>query len=77
MRPRGDQLVKVSGSVSNDCMMVGMTFDGITERMRVELGASVTTAVGQLVQVATPGLSALNGSPAKATKAVTAGTMKV
>lgn len=76
VRPRGDQLVKVSGGVRDDCTMVGMTFDGIADRMKAELGASVTTAVGRLLQVAAPDFAALNGAPVKVAKAVTAGTTK-
>jgi len=78
VRPRGDQLVKVSGGVRDDCTMVGMTFDGITERMKAELGVSVTTAVGRLLQVATPDFAALDGTPAqvKASKAISSSPQK-
>lgn len=62
VRPRGDQLVKISGGVRDDCSMVGMTFEGITDRMKRELGSHVTTAVGHLMQVAVPDFAALNGS---------------
>jgi len=71
VRPRGDQLVKVSGGVRDDCTMVGMAFEGINDRMKRELGVSVTTAVGRLMQVATPDLAALSAGPAKASKALT------
>jgi len=77
VRPRGDQLVRVSGGVREDCSMVGMTFNGINDRMKKELGASVTTAVGRLLQVATPDFTALNGTPVKVIKAVAASSTKV
>ncbi|MDQ2881633.1 MAG: hypothetical protein M3Y48_10485 [Actinomycetota bacterium] len=67
VRPRGDQLVKVSGGVRDDCTMVGMAFDGITDRMKRELGGHVTTAIGRLMQVASPDFVAL-GSPAETRK---------
>jgi hypothetical protein len=76
VRPRGDQLVRVSGGVRDDCAMVGMTFDGISERMKRELGVHVTTAVGQLLQVASPDLAALDMRPAKDARAITSGTAK-
>lgn len=76
VRPRGDQLVRVSGGVRDDCTMVGMTFEGINERMRRELGMHVTTAVGNLLQVASPDLSALDMQPAKNTKAISSGPAK-
>ncbi|MFI5494745.1 hypothetical protein [Actinoplanes sp. NPDC051859] len=67
VRPRGDQIVRVSGTVRDDCAMVGMTFEGIAERMKRELGISVTTAVGRLMQVATPDFAVLTGpDPVKA-----------
>jgi hypothetical protein len=75
VRPRGDQLVKVSGGVRDDCTMVGMTFEGINERMKRELGGSVTSAVANLLQVATPDLSALT-APAKTSKAIAPGPAK-
>jgi hypothetical protein len=68
VRPRGDQIVKVSGTVRDDCAMVGMTFDGIADRMKRELGISVTTAVGRLMQVATPDFAAL--AAAEPTRAI-------
>jgi hypothetical protein len=76
VRPRGDQLVKVSGGVRDDCTMVGMTFDGINERMKRELGSSVTTAVGRLMQVASPDFAALDSGLGKTAKAITPGTAK-
>ncbi len=75
VRPRGDQLVKVSGGVRDDCTMVGMTFEGINERMKRELGGSVTTAVANLLQVATPDLAVLSG-PARTAKAIAPGSAK-
>ena len=65
VRPRGDQLVRVSGGVRDDCTMVGMTFEGISERMKRELGIHVTTAVGKLLQVASPDLAALDMQPGR------------
>jgi len=63
VQPRGDQLVKVSGGVRDDCAMVGMTFgEALTERMKRELGGSVTAAIGKLLQVATPDMSALTAA---------------
>jgi len=76
VRPRGDALVKISGGVRDDCTMVGMTFDGITERMKRELGSSVTTAIGRLLQVATPDLAALTAGSDGGKKAIAAGTTK-
>jgi len=76
VRPRGDQLVRVSGGVRDDCTMVGMTFDGIAERMKRELGISVTTAVTRLLQVATPDLAALNTGVTNPAKAIPAGPTK-
>ncbi|RJK92513.1 hypothetical protein [Vallicoccus soli] len=77
VRPRGDQLVKVSGGVRDDCTMVGMTFEGISERMKRELGSHVTTAVGRLMQVAAPDFAALDASPAtKPAKAIVSGHAK-
>jgi hypothetical protein len=76
VRPRGDQLVRVSGGVRDDCAMVGMTFDGISERMKRELGVHVTTAVGQLLQVASPDLAVLDVRPAKDAKAISSGPAK-
>jgi hypothetical protein len=75
--PRGDQLVKISGGVRDDCTMVGMTFEGITDRMKRELGASVTTAVGKLMQVAAPDLAMLtSGGPAEPKKALGSASTK-
>lgn len=76
VRPRGDQLVRISGGVRDDCAMVGMTFDGIGDRMKRELGIHVTTAVGQLLQVANPDFAALDMRPAKETKALSSGPTK-
>lgn len=76
VRPRGDQLVKVSGGVRDDCSMVGMTFEGITGRMKAELGVHVSTAVTNLLQVATPDLGALTQGSAKAAKALTPSAQK-
>ncbi|MEU6072274.1 hypothetical protein [Micromonospora sp. NPDC047074] len=76
IRPRGDQLVRVSGGVRDDCTMVGMTFEGINERMKRELGISVTTAVGRLMQVASPDLAALTGGATRSTKAISSGSSK-
>lgn len=76
IRPRGDQLVKVSGGVRDDCSMVGMTFEGITDRMKAELGVHVSTAVGNILQVASPNFSALTTGPARAAKALAANTQK-
>jgi hypothetical protein len=76
VRPRGDQLVRVSGGVRDDCTMVGMTFEGINDRMKRELGVSVTTAVGRLLQVATPDLGALNMHPPRDTKPISSGSTK-
>jgi len=76
VRPRGDQLVRISGGVRDDCSMVGMTFDGISERMKRELGVHVTTAVGQLLQVASPDLAALDMRPMKEAKALSSGSTK-
>lgn len=76
VRPRGDQLVKISGGVRDDCSMVGMTFPEINERMKRELGGSVTTAVANLLQVATPDLAVLSSGPAGATKAIAPGSAK-
>jgi hypothetical protein len=70
VRPRGDQLVRVSGGVRDDCTMVGMTFEGISERMKRELGMHVTTAVGNLLQVASPDLAALDMQPVRNAKAI-------
>lgn len=70
VQPRGDQLVRVSGGVRDDCTMVGMTFEGISERMKRELGMSVTSAVSNLLQVASPDLAALDMQPARSTKAI-------
>lgn len=76
VRPRGDQLVKVSGGVRDDCSMVGMTFEGITERMKRELGIHVTTAVSNLLQVASPDLAALDMQPARKPTAISSGGPK-
>ncbi len=76
VRPRGDQLVKISGGVRDDCTMVGMTFEGINERMKRELGGSVTAAVSNLMQVAAPDFAALNSGPSKSAKALTPGSSK-
>jgi len=76
VRPRGDQLVRISGGVRDDCTMVGMTFDGISERMKRELGIHVTTAVGQLLQVASPDLAALDMRPTREAKALSSGPTK-
>lgn len=76
VRPRGDQLVKVSGGVRDDCTHVGMTFEGISERMKRELGGSVTTAISNLLQVATPDFAALEGAPVKAPRALAPGSSK-
>ncbi len=70
VRPRGDQLVRVSGGVRDDCTMVGMTFEGISERMKRELGMHVTTAVGNLLQVASPDLAVLELQPVRNAKAI-------
>jgi len=50
--------------------MVGMTFEGITGRMKAELGVHVSTAVTNLLQVATPDLAALTQGSTKTEKAV-------
>jgi hypothetical protein len=76
VRPRGDQLVKVSGGVRDDCTMVGMAFDGINDRMKRELGTSVTTAVGRLLQVAAPDFAALNAGPTKPMKSLSPAASK-
>lgn len=76
VRPRGDQLVKVSGGVRDDCSMVGMTFEGITGRMKAELGLHVSAAVTNLMQVATPDLSALTSGPSKTAKALAPSAQK-
>ena len=76
VRPRGDQLVKVSGGVRDDCTMVAMTFEGISDRMKRELGGSVTTAISNLMQVATPDFAALDSSAGKAVKAISPGRTK-
>lgn len=76
VRPRGDQLVKVSGGVRDDCTMVAMAFEGIGDRMKRELGGSVTTAIGNLLQVATPDFAALSGSDGAAAKAISSGRTK-
>jgi len=76
VRPRGDQLVKVSGGVRDDCSMVGMTFEGITGRMKAELGVHVSTAVTNLLQVATPDLAALTQGSTKTAKALTPSAQK-
>lgn len=76
VRPRGDQLVKVSGGVRDDCTMVGMAFDGINDRMKRELGTSVTTAVGRLLQVAAPDFVALTAGPAKPQKSLSPAASK-
>jgi hypothetical protein len=76
VRPRGDQLVKVSGGVRDDCTMVGMAFDGINDRMKRELGTSVTTAVGRLLQVAAPEFTALTAGPAKPQKSLSPAASK-
>jgi hypothetical protein len=70
VRPRGDQLVRVSGGVRDDCTMVGVTFEGISERMKRELGMHVTTAVSNLLQVASPDLAALDMQPTRNAKAI-------
>ncbi|PWW24914.1 hypothetical protein JD79_04106 [Geodermatophilus normandii] len=76
VRPRGDQLVRVSGSVRADCLMVGMAFDGISARMRQELGMSVTSAVTDLMQVASPNFAVITGSSTEDSKALTSGASK-
>lgn len=77
VRPRGDSIVKVSGGVRDDCTMVGMTFEGITDRMKRELGGSVTTAIGRLMQVATPDFAVLAaGDGAEPKKALGTGPSK-
>ncbi len=70
VRPRGDQLVKVSGGIRDDCTTVGMTFEGINDRMKKELGTHVATAVGKLLQVASPDLGALTGNAGRNAKAL-------
>lgn len=76
VRPRGDQLVRVSGGVRADCLMIGMAFEGITGRMRQELGMSVTSAVTDLMQVASPNFAAITGGTTEDTKALTASASK-
>lgn len=76
VRPRGDQLVKVSGGVRDDCMMVALAFDGISDRLKKELGSSVTTAVGNLMQVAAPDFAALQAGGTTTAKALGPGAVK-
>lgn len=70
VRPRGDQLVRVSSGVRDDCAMVGMSFESLIPRMKAELGVHVTSAITNLMQVATPDLGVLTPGPARTTKAL-------
>lgn len=76
VRPRGDQLVRVSGGVRDDCAMVGMTFDALIPRMKAELGVHVTSAMSNLMQVAAPDLSVLTAGNAKQAKALGSSAQK-
>ena len=76
VRPRGDNLVKVSGNLRDDCTTVGITFEGIGDRMKRELGGHVTTAITKLLQVATPDMSVLGTSAEPPKKAISSGTSK-
>ncbi len=76
VRPRGDQLVRVSSGVRGDCEMVGSTFNALIPRMKAELGVHVTSAMSNLMQVATPDLGILTGGTARSSKALGSSAQK-